>query len=429
MKLLVIGSGGREHALVWRLSLSPRVKKIYVSPGNAGTANNDRIENISETDINDLINFAKIHNINMTIVGPEAPLAAGIVDNFREAGLKIFGPTKAAAQLESSKIFAKNFMIKHKIPTAKYACFENAVEAHNYIDNEEMPIVIKVDGLASGKGVVVAKSKEEAHDAINKFTNNFYSQNILIEEYLEGEEASFIVMSDGTNVLALATSQDHKRLLDEDLGPNTGGMGAYSPASIITPDIYNRIMRDVILPTINGMSKDGIPFTGFLYAGVMISNKLNNSAEKDIKILEFNCRIGDPEAQPIMMRMKTDLVDIFEHAINNSLDKAEIMWDRRTAVGVVIASKGYPDNPELGFPITGLPKDTDECVVFHSATKKLNNEIITSGGRVLCVTTLGDSIRIAREKAYDIISNIHFDGMQYRKDIGWRAMKSNKKNN
>lgn len=430
MKLLVIGSGGREHALAWRLATSPRIKKIYVAPGNAGTHINDRLENVPLTSINELINFAKKQDISMTIVGPETPLAEGIVDNFREVGLKIFGPTKLAAQLESSKIFAKEFMTRHNIPTAKYAYFDDIEKAHKYIDIEDIPIVIKIDGLASGKGVIIAKTKDEAHHAIDRFmkNNNNVKQKILIEEFLDGEEASFIVMSDGVNILPLATSQDHKRLLDGDMGPNTGGMGAYSPAGVVTPGIHNRIMRDIITPTINGMSKDGIPFTGFLYAGVMISNSKKNS-EIDIKTLEFNCRIGDPEAQPIMMRIKNDLVDVFEHAINGTLDKAEIIWDRRTAIGVVIASQGYPDNPITGTIINNLPKDNDDCTIFHAATKlNHDNNIITCGGRVLCVTAMGDSIRIAREKAYELINNIHFDGMQYRSDIGWRAMKTLKKN-
>ncbi|AMD44032.1 phosphoribosylamine--glycine ligase [Bordetella holmesii] len=425
MKLLVIGSGGREHALAWRLARSPRVHRVYVAPGNGGTQTGDQLENIALTQPEELADFVQREGVSLTVVGPEAPLAAGVVDVFRARGLKIFGPTKAAAQLESSKDFAKAFMVRHNIPTARYQTFTDPVQAHAYIDQEGAPIVIKADGLAAGKGVVVAASLEEAHAAIDAMLGDGSLGNagarVVIEECLVGEEASFIVMVDGRNVLALATSQDHKRLQDGDQGPNTGGMGAYSPAPIVTPELHHRIMREIILPTVQGMARDGIPYTGFLYAGLMIAP--GDDPDRSIKTLEFNCRMGDPETQPIMMRVKSDLLEALEHAVDGTLDQADIIWDRRTALGVVLASHNYPGTPRTGDVINGLPAETDDCMVFHAATERDGDQIKTTGGRVLCVTALGDSVRIARERAYEAVNAIHFDGRQYRSDIGWRALK------
>ncbi|AGF46759.1 phosphoribosylamine--glycine ligase [Candidatus Kinetoplastibacterium desouzaii TCC079E] len=421
MKILVIGSGGREHAIAWKLAQSTKITQVYVAPGNGGTSNSNNIKNIPITNIDELANFAEEENINITIVGPEAPLAEGIVDKFQNRDLRIFGPTKSAARLESSKKFAKDFMSRHGIPTAKYSTFSKTEEALSYLRKEGAPIVIKADGLASGKGVVVASTIKEAEDAVIEMLDIKKLDKIIIEECLTGEEASFIVMSDGINIMPLATSQDHKRLKDGDNGPNTGGMGAYSPASIVTPDLHNRIMKEIIIPTIQGMAKDGIPFMGFLYAGVMISP--GSDAERSIKTLEFNCRLGDPETQPIMMRMKSDFVEIIDNALHGTLDKTEIIWDRRVALGVVLAADNYPDNPITDDTINGIPNEKEDCVVFHAATKISDGKYKTDGGRILCVTTLGDSVRIAREKAYKTISNIHFNGMQYRSDIGWRSLK------
>ncbi|OZI32885.1 phosphoribosylamine--glycine ligase [Bordetella genomosp. 1] len=425
MKLLVIGSGGREHALAWRLARSPRVHKVYVAPGNGGTQHGDLLENVPYTSAEELAAFVQREGVSLTVVGPEAPLAAGVVDVFRAQGLKIFGPTKAAAQLESSKDYAKAFMERHGIPTARYQTFTDPAQAHAYVDAEGAPIVIKADGLAAGKGVVVAMDLEEAHAAIDAMLGDGSlgdaGARVVIEEFLSGEEASFIVMCDGRNVLALATSQDHKRLQDGDQGPNTGGMGAYSPAPIVTPELHHRIMREIILPTVQGMSRDGIPYTGFLYAGLMIA--AGDDPDRPIKTLEFNCRMGDPETQPIMMRVKSDLLDALEHAVEGTLDQADIVWDRRTALGVVLASHNYPNTPRTGDVIKGLPAETEDCMVFHAATKIEGNEVKTTGGRVLCVTALGDSVRIARERAYEAVNQVHFDGRQYRSDIGWRALK------
>lgn len=426
MKLLIIGSGGREHALAWRLAKSERVHKVYVAPGNGGTDNGYSIVNIDLTDTQDLIKFVQNEKIAFTVVGPEAPLAAGIVDDFRSAGLKIFGPTKAAAQLESSKDYAKSFMVRHHIPTAKYQTFTDAQAAKDYIHANGAPIVIKADGLAAGKGVVVAQSLDEATAAIDDMLGpdgkfGAAGASVVIEEFLTGEEASFIVMCDGQNILPLATSQDHKRLLDGDLGPNTGGMGAYSPAPIISPSLHNRIMREVIQPTIDGMAADGIPFTGFLYAGLMISPGPDST--RSLKVLEFNCRMGDPETQPILMRIKNDFTQVFEHAFNGSLDQAEIDWDRRTAIGVVLAAKGYPEAPIKGDTITRLAPETDTCMTFHAGTAKQGNTLVTSGGRVLCVTVLSDSIRRAQQAVYEAVNQTQFTGKQFRKDIGWRAIK------
>lgn len=425
MKLLVIGSGGREHAIAWCLTKSERVHRVFVAPGNGGTANAHAIENVPLTDINDLVNFAKNEKIAYTIVGPEAPLAAGIVDEFEKAGLKIFGPTKAAAQLESSKDYAKSFMVRHNIPTAEYQTFTDPNKAKAYIQSKGTPIVIKADGLAAGKGVVVAMTDAEALSAIDDMLGidgkfGAAGASVVIEEFLQGEEASFIVMCDGQNILPMATSQDHKRLLDGDQGPNTGGMGAYSPAPIISPTMHNRIMREVIQPTIDGMAHDGIPFTGFLYAGLMIGDGADN--QRSIKALEFNCRMGDPETQPILMRVKNDLSVVFEHAVNGTLDQAEIQWDRRTALGVVLAAKGYPESPEKGVDITQLAPETESCMTFHAGTAIQGNQLVTSGGRVLCVTVLSDSIKRAQQAAYEAVNQTQFNGRQFRRDIGWRAL-------
>ena len=426
MKILVIGSGGREHALAWKIAQNKEVSRVFVAPGNAGTATNPDMVNVPITDIHTLLAFAQKEQIYLTIVGPEAPLSQGIVDLFRANGLKIFGPTKAAAQLESSKDFAKAFMLRHGIPTAAYATFTDAPKAHDYVSAQGAPIVIKADGLAAGKGVVVAMDEAEAHAAIDMMLadNKLGSagSRVVIEEFLTGEEASFMVMVDGKNILPLATSQDHKRLLDGDQGPNTGGMGAYSPAPCVTPEIHARALREVIRPTVDGMARDGIPYTGFLYAGLMIS------PDGSIKTLEFNCRMGDPETQPIMMRLKTDFVTLAEHAVNGTLNQIEAEWDRRFALGVVMASHNYPDTPRLGDEITGLPKSLEDAQVFHAGTLLKvdglkDGKVVTSGGRVLCVTALGETVKFAQQKAYQIADEIKFDGAQYRTDIGFRAIK------
>ncbi|CAJ0699059.1 Phosphoribosylamine--glycine ligase [Ralstonia pickettii] len=421
MKVMVVGSGGREHALAWKLARSPKVQVVYVAPGNGGTALDKRLQNLPITDPEVLAAFAEREGIHFTVVGPEAPLAAGIVDLFRAKGLRIFGPTKAAAQLESSKDFAKAFMHRHGIPTAKYQTFGDAAQAHAYVDQEGAPIVIKADGLAAGKGVVVAMTAEEAHSAIDMMlADNRLGDagaRVVIEEFLAGEEASFIVVCDGKNVVALATSQDHKRLLDGDAGPNTGGMGAYSPAPVVTPTLHARALREIIMPTIRGMEKDGIPYTGFLYAGLMID------AEGNPKTLEFNCRMGDPETQPIMARMKTDLYDVLDRAIDGKLDGMELDWDRRTALGVVMAAHNYPDTPRKGDVITGIPKETEDSVTFHAGTTLKDGVLTTNGGRVLCVVGLADTVKAAQRAAYNAIEQIHFDGAQYRTDIGHRAIR------
>ncbi|MDO9242668.1 MAG: phosphoribosylamine--glycine ligase [Rhodocyclaceae bacterium] len=423
MKLLVIGSGGREHALAWRLAQSQKVQKVYVAPGNAGTAREDGLENLPITAIPELIAFARDNAIHATVVGPEAPLAAGVVDAFRAAGLRIFGPTQAAAQLESSKDFAKQFMHRHGIATAKFRTFTgaDAAAAHAYLDAEGAPIVIKADGLAAGKGVVVAMDSATAHRAIDDMLAGnklgAAGSRVVIEEFLDGEEASFIVMADGHHALALATSQDHKRLGDGDTGPNTGGMGAYSPAPVVTPAIHARVMREVIMPTIHGMEQDGILFTGFLYAGLMIK------PDGSLKVLEFNCRMGDPETQPIMLRLKSDLVALIDAAIDGHLDKVEADWDRRVALGVVLAAHNYPNAPRNGDVILGLGKPDADSHVFHAGTAEKAGQVVTAGGRVLCVTTLGDTVRTAQKRAYEIADDIRFDGMQFRRDIGYRAIK------
>jgi len=424
MKVLVIGGGGREHALAWRLAQAARVSRVYVAPGNGGTASDERYDCIDITEPAALREWAIKEKIALTVVGPEAPLAAGVVDEFRAHGLRIFGPTQAAAQLESSKAFSKAFMKRHKIPTAEYEAFTDAAAAHAYIDAKGAPIVVKADGLAAGKGVVVAMTAQEAHEAVdfmlvdNKFgvSHNEGGARVVIEEFLQGEEASFIVLCDGKNVTALATSQDHKRLLDNDEGPNTGGMGAYSPAPVVTAEVHARAMREIILPTIRGMEKDGIPFTGFLYAGLMID------ATGHPKTLEFNCRMGDPETQPIMMRLKSDLFEVFWHATDGTLDQVELQWDRRVALGVVMAAHGYPLSPRKGDRITGIPAEAPDAVVFHAGTTLQDGELKTSGGRVLCVTVLADSVKQAQQRAYEVAARVSFDGVQYRKDIGFRAV-------
>ena len=425
MKVLVIGGGGREHALAWKIAQSQKVQMVYVAPGNGGTALDSRLKNVAITDVKALADFAQQEKIGLTVVGPEAPLAAGVVDEFRARGLRVFGPTKAAAQLESSKAFSKDFMKRHGIPTAAYETFSDAAAAHAYVDRMGAPIVVKADGLAAGKGVVVAATLEEAHQAVdwmlqgNKLgvTHNTGGARVVIEEFLQGEEASFIVLADGKNVVPLVTSQDHKRLLDGDAGPNTGGMGAYSPAPVVTPNIHAKAMHEVILPTLAGMAKDGIPYTGFLYAGLMID------AQGNPRTLEFNCRMGDPETQPIMMRLKSDLLEVLTHAADGTLDQVELQWDRRFALGVVVAAHGYPEKPRKADVITGIPPEAPDAMVFHAGTTQLSKELVTSGGRVLCVTALGDSAKVAQARAYETLAGIHFDGMQYRRDIGYRAIK------
>lgn len=428
MKILVIGGGGREHALAWKLAQSPRVQKIYVAPGNGGTALDERLENVPISDMRALRQWAQEHKIALTVVGPEAPLAAGVVDEFRAHGLRIFGPTAAAAQLESSKAFSKAFMARHRIPTAEFETFTDPAAAHAYVDKKGAPIVVKADGLAAGKGVVVALTAQEAHAAIDDMlgSNTLGVQHngqamVVIEEFLTGEEASFIVLCDGKNVTALATSQDHKRLLDGDAGPNTGGMGAYSPAPVVTPDVHARAMREVIMPAVRGMEKDGMPYTGFLYAGLMIT------PDKKVKTLEFNCRMGDPETQPIMMRLKSDMVDVMFAATDGQLGTLELEWDRRVALGVVLASHGYPANPRKSDVIQGLParggRVGDDVIVFHAGTATKDGQTVVSGGRVLCVTALAETVRAAQQRVYQATEAIAFDGRQYRKDIGHRAIK------
>ena len=434
MKVLVIGSGGREHAIAWKLLQSARVQTVYVAPGNGGTGSDNRLHNVPLTDFKDLAEFAEREKIALTVVGPEGPLAGGIVDFFRARGLRIFGPTQAAAQLESSKAYAKAFMKRHRIPTASYETFTESAAAHDYVDTHGAPIVIKADGLAAGKGVVVATTMAQAHETIDWMLGTDGAANtlgvqhnagadgqavprVVIESFLEGEEASFIVMCDGKNVVSLATSQDHKRLLDGDEGPNTGGMGAYSPAPVVTPNVHAKAMHEIILPTIQGMAKDGIPFTGFLYAGLMID------AQGQPRTVEFNCRLGDPETQPILMRLKSDLFDVFMHATDGSLDEVELQWDRRVALGVVVAAHGYPYTPRKGDAIHGIPAEAADGIVFHAGTELRDGQLVTSGGRVLCVTVLADSVKQAQPRAYELLHAIHFDGMQFRRDIGHRAVK------
>ena len=429
MKVLVVGGGGREHALAWKLAQSPRVQKVYLAPGNGGTALDAALENVPITDVQALAAWAVANQIGLTVVGPEAPLAAGLVDEFRLLDLRVFGPTRQAAQLESSKAFSKAFMQRHGIPTAKYQVFTDVVAAHAYIDLCGAPIVVKADGLAAGKGVVVAETLAQAKQAASAMLQDSPSSGpesgsarVVIEEFLSGEEASFIVMCDGKSALALATSQDHKRLLDGDKGPNTGGMGAYSPAPVVTPAVHARAMREIILPTLRGMAAEGIPYTGFLYAGLMID------AAGQPRALEFNCRLGDPETQPILMRLKSDLLEVLlaatEPAAQGQLDQIELQWDRRTALGVVLAAQGYPIRPRQGDPISGLPQvGSEEAMVFHAGTSLQQGRLLSSGGRVLCVTGLADNLLQAQQRVYGIIRGIELDGMQYRRDIGHRALK------
>jgi len=422
LKLLVIGSGGREHAIAWRLAQGARVQKVFVAPGNGGTARESGVENVAITGIEALAQFAQKESIYLTVVGPEAPLAEGIVDTFRSKGLRIFGPTRACAQLESSKEFAKQFMRRHGIPTAAFGTFDEPGAAHRYIDSHPGRIVVKADGLAAGKGVVVAASSAEAHETVDRFlvegTMGAAGKRLVIEECLDGEEASFIVLCDGEHVLPLATTQDHKRLKDGDTGPNTGGMGAYSPAPVITPELHARAVREVIQPVLAGMAKEGTPYSGFLYAGLMI-DKAGNP-----KVLEFNCRLGDPETQPILLRLKSDLFELIENAMDGRLDRINAEWDRRAALGVVLAAAGYPDSPRKGDAISGLPVSGDDFHVFHAGTLLDGARVVTSGGRVLCVTALGETIHGAQRRAYQVAESIRFEGMQYRRDIGHRALEA-----
>ncbi|MFO1326615.1 MAG: phosphoribosylamine--glycine ligase [Rubrivivax sp.] len=425
MKVLVVGGGGREHALAWKLAQSARVQTVFVAPGNGGTAVEPSLKNVPLTEPAALADFAEAEKVALTVVGPEAPLAAGIVDLFRARGLRIFGPTRAAAQLESSKAFSKAFMQRHGIPTAAAMTFSDAAPAHAYVDAQGAPIVVKADGLAAGKGVVVAMTPAEAHAAIDDMLggnalgvqHNAGGARVVIEAFMAGEEASFIVIADGTRVVPLATSQDHKRIGDGDTGPNTGGMGAYSPAPVVTPNVHARVMHEIIHPTLAGMAAEGMPFTGFLYAGLMIDDK------GQPRTVEFNCRLGDPEAQPILMRLKSDLFDVLMHATGGTLDQVELQWDRRTALGVVMAAAGYPAAPRKGDAISGAPAPAEDLKVFHAGTALADGRLLTSGGRVLCVTALGDSARLAQARAYEGVRAIHFDGAQYRRDIGHRAIK------
>ncbi len=425
MKVLVIGSGGREHALAWKLAQSARVQVVYVAPGNGGTARDPRLRNLPITALDALADFAQAEKVAMTVVGPEAALAAGVVDLFRQRGLRIFGPTRAAAQLESSKAFAKDFMQRHRIPTAAYASFDDVAAAHAHVDAQGAPIVIKADGLAAGKGVVVATSLDEAHRAIDWMlldngpgvTHNAGGARVVIEEFMAGEEASFIVLCDGKHVLPLATSQDHKRLLDGDAGPNTGGMGAYSPAPVVTPNVHARVMHEIVLPTIAGMAADGVPFSGFLYAGLMIDDK------GQPRTVEFNCRLGDPETQPILMRLKSDLFEVLLRATDGTLDGCDLQWDRRVALGVVVAAQGYPHAPRTGDPIVGLPAAADDLQVFHAGTTEIDGALVSNGGRILCVTALGEKVKTAQQRAYEGVQGLRIDGAQHRTDIGHRAVK------
>ena len=422
MKLLVIGSGGREHALAWKLARSPRISRVLVAPGNAGTAREDGLANAPAASIPEWLDLARREGVAFTLVGPEAPLAEGIVDVFRAAGLKIFGPTQDAARLESSKEFAKTFMQRQGIPSAAHAAFSEPAPAHAYLEKHGAPVVVKADGLAAGKGVVVAMDAGAAHAAVDGMLvekkMGAAGGRIVIEDYLEGEEASFIVLADGRNALPLATSQDHKRLLDGDRGPNTGGMGAYSPAPVVTPAVHARVMREVIQPVLAGMEKAGTPYSGFLYAGLMIGR------DGSVKVLEFNCRLGDPETQPILMRLKSDLVDLVEHALAGTLDRVDAEWDRRIALGVVLAAHGYPDAPRWGDTLHGLPAAEEDCHVFHAGTAVSGKDVVTAGGRVLTVTALGGNLSAAQRRAYAVAEGIRFEGMQFRRDIGHRALAS-----
>ena len=417
MNILVIGSGGREHAIAWSLARSNQVGKVYVAPGNGGTAHEAGVWNVPIEGIDDWIQFAKDNQVRYTIVGPEAPLAQGVVDRFRQAGLTIFGPTQNAAQLESSKIFSKEFMLRHRIPTAHATIHTDQTEALAECRKRSYPLVIKADGLCAGKGVFIAQTVEEAHDFVTQLLNQT-GNKILLEDFILGEEASFIVMVDGKNILPLATSQDHKRLLDNDIGPNTGGMGAYSPAPIITPDLHAQIMRDIIIPTVKGMEVDGHPYTGFLYAGLMIT------PQGEISTLEFNCRLGDPETEPILMRLKTDLLILIEKAHQMTLDQITLDWDWRSAVGVVVASTDYPNSGSQGKSLKNIPPNTTDLHIFHGGTILKDKQTLTNGGRLLCVTALGCNLKEARQLVYEAIESIQVDGgSQYRTDIGHRALR------
>jgi len=425
MKILIVGSGGREHALAWKAKQSAKVEKVFVAPGNAGTALESGVENVAipVDDISGLLAFAQEQAIDLTIIGPEIPLVLGVVDRFQEAGLKCFGPSAKAAQLEGSKSFCKDFMIRHRIPTAAYESFTDKDLAIAYIKQQGAPIVVKADGLAAGKGVIVAQTEAEAIAAVeDMLSGNVFGEagnRVVIEEFLQGEEASFIVIADGKNALPMATSQDHKARDNGDLGPNTGGMGAYSPAPVVTQEIHQLVMRTVIEPTLKGMAADGLPYTGFLYAGLMIS------PDGTIKVLEYNCRFGDPETQPIMMRLKSDLVELCEAALAGNLDITDSDWDERAALGVVLAAGGYPDSYQKGTVISGLPNsESNECKVFHAGTQQQGNDIVTAGGRVLCACALGDDIQQAQTKAYELVEQIQWDGIYYRTDIGFKAIKN-----
>jgi phosphoribosylamine--glycine ligase len=423
MNILVIGSGGREHALAWKLAQSPLATKVYVAPGNAGTALEPNLENVAigAENIPALLAFAKEKDIGFTLVGPEAPLVAGIVDRFQAAGLKCFGPTARGARLEASKSFAKDFLKRHGIPTAASATFFDLHKALTYLSSQKIPIVIKADGLAAGKGVVVAQTRAEAeaalHDMLSGKVFGEAGEQVVIEEYLEGEEASFIFMADGKNVLPMASSQDHKRVGEGDTGPNTGGMGAYSPAPIVDNDVHRSIMNEIVLPTMRGLAAEGMPYTGFLYAGLMIDE------DDSPRVIEFNCRFGDPETQPIMMRLQSDLLAHCLAALDGRLEQEQATWNPRPSMGVVLAAGGYPGDYQKGLPITGLPQDPDPDVkVFHAGTSLNGDQLVTSGGRVLCVTALGDDLQAARQKAYGVAEGISWPGMQYRRDIGHRAL-------
>jgi phosphoribosylamine--glycine ligase len=423
MNVLIIGGGGREHALAWKAAQSPRVQNVYVAPGNAGTAREPKVSNVSiaADDIKALVDFAQNQTIGLTIVGPEAPLVAGVVDAFQAEGLRCFGPSKAAAQLEGSKSFSKDFLARHNIPTAAYETFTEPHAAIDYVKRKGTPIVIKADGLAAGKGVIIAESQAQAVNAIeDMLQGNVFGEaghRVVIEEFLQGEEASFIVMVDGEHVLPLATSQDHKARDNGDLGPNTGGMGAYSPAPVVTADIHSRIMEHIILPTVKGMAAEGMPYTGFLYAGLMIN------AAGDAKVLEYNCRFGDPETQPIMMRLQSDLTVLCDAAIDGRLNTMQVRWDPRVSLGVVMAAGGYPADYEKGDAISGLPSSSPEDVkVFHAGTREENGRVVTAGGRVLCVVALGDSVSQAQEKAYETLRGITWHNAYFRTDIGYRAI-------
>ncbi|MGZ8218219.1 phosphoribosylamine--glycine ligase [Methylomagnum sp.] len=423
MKILIVGGGGREHALAWKSAQSPQAETVYVAPGNAGTALEPSLENvpIAAEDVPALLAFAQAQGIDLTIVGPEAPLVLGIVDQFRAAGLNCFGPTQAAAQLEGSKAFCKDFLARHKIPTAEYRTFTEATPAFRYIREKGAPIVVKADGLAAGKGVVVAQTADEAvlavQDMLDGGAFGSAGRRVVIEEFLSGEEASFIVMADGVHALPMATSQDHKARDNGDLGPNTGGMGAYSPAPVVTPDVHDRVMNEVILPTLRGMAADGIPYTGFLYAGLMIS------PDGAVKVLEFNCRFGDPETQPIMLRLNSDLPALCRAALDERLDQVQAEWDERPALGVVLAAGGYPFDYAKGDVIEGLPEaEVRDTKVFHAGTQQVDGKVVTAGGRVLCACALGETVAAAQAKAYEQVERIRWNNVYYRTDIGHRAI-------